>query len=106
MVEDGRVVGVATRDDVFKAPIVVSNAGIQPTVLKLVGEEHFDQAYVNYVKGIVPSLGFCCQRYIFREPVMEHGVYIGTSADSYIDVKRHEADARGGAYPRWCPCTE
>jgi phytoene dehydrogenase-like protein len=77
---------------------VVSNAGIQPTVLKLVGEEHFDKSYVNYVKSIVPSLGFCCQRYIFREPVMEHGVYIGTSADSYIDVKRHE-EMRAGAIP-------
>jgi phytoene dehydrogenase-like protein len=98
VVEDGSVVGVSTRDDVFKAPIVVSNAGLQPTVLKLVGEEHFGQGYVNYVKGIVPSLGFCCQRYIFREPVMEHGVYIGTSADSYIDVKRHE-EMRAGKIP-------
>ncbi len=98
LVEEGRVIGVSTGQDVFKAPIVVSNAGIHPTVLKLVGEEHFDKAYVNYVKGIVPSLGFCCQRYIFREPVMEHGVYIGTSADSYIDVKRHE-EMRAGIIP-------
>jgi phytoene dehydrogenase-like protein len=98
LIEEGRVVGVATKEDVIKAPIVVSNAGIQPTVLKLVGEEHFDKAYVNYVKGIVPSLGFCCQRYIFREPVMEHGVYVGTSADSYIDVKRHE-EMRAGIVP-------
>ena len=98
IIEDDHVAGVATRDDVFKAPIVVSNAGIQPTVLKLVGEEHFDRGYLNYVKGIAPSLGFCCQRYIFREPVMEHGVYIGTSADSYIDVKRHE-EMRAGIIP-------
>ncbi len=97
-VEDGRVVGVATKNDVFKAPIVVSNAGIQPTVLKLVGEEHFDRGYINYVKSIVPSLGFCCQRYIFRERVLEHGVYIGTSIDSYIDVKRHE-EMRSGTIP-------
>ena len=99
LVKDGSVSGVAARDETFKAPIVVSNAGIQPTVLKLVGEEHFDRGYINYVKGIVPSLGFCCQRYIFREPVMEHGVYIGTSADSYIDVKRHE-EMRAGTIPR------
>ena len=98
LVEEGRVAGVATKEDVFKAPIVVSNAGIQPTVLKLVGEEHFDKSYVNYVKSIAPSLGFCCQRYIFREPVMEHGVYIGTSADSYIDVKRNE-EMRAGIIP-------
>jgi len=98
LVEAGRVTGVATKDGVFKAPIVVSNAGIQPTVLKLVGEKYFDSSYVNYVKSIVPSLGFCCQRYIFKEPVMEHGVYIGTSQDSYIDVQRHE-EMRGGKIP-------
>ena len=87
-VEQGRVTGVTTKDRVFKAPIVVSNAGIHPTVLKLVGEEHFDKSYVNYVKDIVPSLGFTCQRYIFSKPVLEHGVYIGTSEDSFLDVER------------------
>jgi phytoene dehydrogenase-like protein len=95
IIDDGRVTGVATKDRVYKAPIVVSNAGIQPTVLKLVGEEHFDQGYVNYVKDIVPSLGFTCQRYIFSKPVMEHGVYIGISEDSYIDVPRLERMAAG-----------
>jgi phytoene dehydrogenase-like protein len=98
LVEAGRVTGVATKDEVFKAPIVVSNAGIQPTVLKLVGEKYFDSSYVNYAKSIVPSLGFCCQRYIFKEPVMEHGIYIGTSQDSYIDVRRHE-EMRAGKTP-------
>jgi len=97
-VKDGHVIGATTRDEVFHAPIVVSNAGIQPTVLKLVGEEYFDKAYVNYVKSIVPSLGFCCQRYIFREPVMQQGVYVGTSADSYLDVKRID-DLRAGKIP-------
>jgi len=95
LVDDGRITGVVTRDRVYKAPIVVSNAGIQPTVLKLVGEEHFDQGYVNYVKDIVPSLGFTCQRYIFSKPVMEHGVYIGISEDSYLDVARLEQMAAG-----------
>ncbi|MBW2144906.1 MAG: NAD(P)/FAD-dependent oxidoreductase [Deltaproteobacteria bacterium] len=88
LVEDGRVSGVITGDQVYKAPIVVSNAGIQPTVMKLVGEEHFDKSYVNYVKDIVPSLGFCCQRYIFSKPVMEHGVYLATTEDSYLDIDR------------------
>jgi phytoene dehydrogenase-like protein len=98
LVEDGKAVGVVTKDRVYKAPIVVSNAGIQPTVLKLVGEEYFDRAYVNYVKGIVPSLGFCCQRYIFSKPVMKHGVYIGTSGDSYLNVKRLN-EMRAGKIP-------
>ena len=87
-VEEGRVTGVKTRGKVFKAPIVVSNAGIQPTVLKLVGEEHFDKSYVGYVKDMPPSLGFTCIRYIFNKPVMEHGVYVATTEDSFLDVER------------------
>lgn len=98
LVEDGQVAGVATMDKVYRAPIVVSNAGIQPTVLKLVGEQYFDKSYVNYVKDIVPSLGFCCQRYIFKEPVMEHGVYVGTSERSYLDTARLE-EVKNGKIP-------
>jgi prolycopene isomerase len=87
-VEGGRVTGVATKDGVFRAPIVVSNAGMHPTVLKLVGEEHFDKSYVGYVRDILPSLGFTCIRYIFSKPVMEHGVYVATTEDSFLDVER------------------
>ncbi|OGO01533.1 MAG: hypothetical protein A2Y72_06020 [Chloroflexi bacterium RBG_13_53_26] len=86
--KNGRVSGVIAGDRFHEAPIVVSNAGIQPTVLKLVGEENFDRSYVNYVKDIVPSLGFTCQRYIFSKPVMKQGVYVCSSEDSYIDAER------------------
>jgi phytoene dehydrogenase-like protein len=97
-VEEGRVTGVATKDEAFTAPIVVSNAGIQPTVLRLVGEEHFDKSYVGYIRDIVPSLGFTCIRYLFDKPVMEHGVYVATSDDSYLDVERLEK-MRDGIIP-------
>jgi phytoene dehydrogenase-like protein len=97
-VEDGRVTGVETKDKAFKSPIVVSNAGIQPTVLKLVGEEHFDKSYVGYVKDMPPSLGFTCIRYIFNKPVMEHGVYVATTEDSFLDVERLEK-MRDGIIP-------
>ena len=94
-VEAGRVTGVETEDKTFKAPIVVSNAGIQPTVLKLVGEEHFDKSYVGYVKDMPPSLGFTCIRYIFNKPVMEHGLYVATTEDSFLDVERLEKMREG-----------
>jgi prolycopene isomerase len=87
-VEDGQVRGVVTRKDSFQAPIVVSNAGIQPTVLKLVGEEHFDKGYVNYVKELVPSLGLMGSRYFLSKPVLEHGMYVAFSEDSYWNVDR------------------
>jgi prolycopene isomerase len=71
-VKEGRVTGVKTKDKVFEAPIVVSNAGLQPTILKLVGEEHFDKSYVGYVRDMPPSLGFTCVRYLFT------GIYLRT----------------------------
>jgi len=57
IVEQGKVTGVVTDKGSFQAPVVISNAGIQPTVLKLVGEAQFDQGYINYVKELVPSMG-------------------------------------------------
>jgi len=70
-IEQGKVTGVITEKGAFQAPIVVSNAGIQPTVLKLVGEEHFDKGYVNYVKSLVPSWGMMGVRYFLNKRVLE-----------------------------------
>lgn len=97
-VEDGQVRGVITSKDSFQAPIVVSNAGIQPTVLKLVGEEHFDKGYANYVKDLVPSLALMGTRYFLSKPVLEHGMYIAFSDDSYWNVER-SLKAKAGEIP-------
>jgi len=83
MVEDGRVKGVITDKGVFEAPIVVSNAGIQPTVLKLVGAEHFDNSYVNYVKELVPSFGLPGVRYFLSRKVIQQPFGTIFSTDSY-----------------------
>ncbi|MDP6978523.1 MAG: NAD(P)/FAD-dependent oxidoreductase [Myxococcota bacterium] len=71
IVEDGRVVGVATDKGRFEAPIVISNAGLQPTVLKLVGEQHFDEIYANYVRDLVPSYSLIGYRYFLDKPVTD-----------------------------------
>jgi len=71
LIEDGRVTGVETEKGTFRAPIVVSNAGLQPTVLKLVGEEHFDKSYANYVRDLVPSYALIGHRYFLRKPVTD-----------------------------------
>ena len=97
-IEDGQVRGVVTGEGDFQAPIVISNAGIQPTVLKLVGEEHFDQGYVNYVKDLVPSLGLMGIRYFLNKPVLESGMYIVFSDDNYFNVERAER-AKAGQLP-------
>jgi len=97
-IEEGQVRGVITDKGTFHAPIVISNAGIQPTVLKLVGEEHFDKGYVNYVKDLVPSLGLMGIRYFLSKPVFERPMYLTFSDDNYFNVERAER-AKAGQLP-------
>jgi prolycopene isomerase len=97
-IEDGAVTGVVTEHGTFAAPIVISNAGIQPTVLRLAGEEHFDKSYVNYVKGLVPSWGFMGIRYFLDRPYFDRGTYIAFSDDSSLDTERFRR-ARSGELP-------
>ncbi|MDP6977511.1 MAG: NAD(P)/FAD-dependent oxidoreductase [Myxococcota bacterium] len=94
-IEDGAVTGIKTSDGRFEAPVVVSSAGIQPTILKLCGEQHFDKTYVNYIKGLVPGWAFTSIRYFLDEPVMETGIYIMYSDDSWLDTARFERVKNG-----------
>ncbi len=98
LVEGGEVIGVATDDSIFKAPIVVSSAGIHPTVLKLVGENQFDSSYVSYVKSLLPSLGFTGVRYILSKPVLPLGLYQIWSQSSWWNIERY-LEARKGRIP-------
>jgi phytoene dehydrogenase-like protein len=97
-IEDGAVTGVITEHGTFAAPIVVSNAGIQPTVLRLAGEEHFDKGYVNYVKGLVPSWGFMGIRYFLDRAYFDRGTYIAFSDESSMDSESFRR-ARAGEIP-------
>ncbi len=95
LIEDGRATGVITKEAVYRAPIVVSNAGLQPTVLKLVGEQHFDKSYVSYVKGLLPSNGFTGCHWVLSEPVLEHGLYQVWSDDAWWDLDRQDEVKKG-----------
>jgi prolycopene isomerase len=97
-VERGKVTGVITDEGSFHAPIVISNAGIQPTVLRLVGEEHFDRSYVNYVKELVPSWGFMGARYFLDAKVIEDPFGTLFSADSPWSLEKCRR-AREGDLP-------
>jgi len=94
-VSDGRVIGVVAGGKEFKAPIVVSDAGIQPTVLRLVGEEHFDKGYVNYIKGLVPGWGFTAVRYFLNKPVLKQAAYMIYSDESWWNMERYVSIRKG-----------
>jgi phytoene dehydrogenase-like protein len=93
--ENGRVTGVVTKDGTFEAPVVVSSAGIQPTVLKLAGEEHFDAAYSQYIKDLVPGWAFTGVRYFLNEAVLDLPMYVAYGDDTWWNVERFEAAAEG-----------
>jgi phytoene dehydrogenase-like protein len=95
LVENGAVTGVATDDGTFHAPIVVSNVGIQPTVLKLVGEEHFDERYLTYVRTLVPSWGLPGVRYFLDEKVIQQPFGTIFSTESYWTVEKFKRAADG-----------
>lgn len=87
-VANGRVTGVVTSQGTFTAPIVVSNAGLQPTVLKLVGEEHFGPDYVQYTKRLLPSWALLGHRYFLRKKVTDAPYGVVFSDDSPWSFER------------------
>jgi prolycopene isomerase len=97
LVEDGRVTGVETKKGTFRAPIVISNAGLQPTVLKLAGEENFDKSYVNYVRDLVPSYALLGHRYFLSKPVTDAPYGVVFSNDSPWSLERFNLAREGRA---------
>jgi len=87
-VKAGQVTGVTTDGGEFKAPIVVSDAGIQPTVLKLVGEKYFDRSYLNYVRDLVPGWAFTGVKYFLNKKVMKWPMYMMWSDESWWNLER------------------
>jgi phytoene dehydrogenase-like protein len=82
LVADGKVTGVVTSQGTFNAPIVISNAGLQPTMLKLVGEQHCGPDYLQYVKRLTPSWALLGYRYFLRQPVTDAPYGVVFSDDS------------------------
>lgn len=97
LVEGGRAVGIVTPQGTFRARAVISNAGIQPTVLKLAGAEHFSADYVEYVRKLEPSWGIAGLRYFLNAPVFPPaGLAFGNR--SWWTTERYE-QARAGNWP-------
>lgn len=87
-VVDGRVRGVVSGGQEFEAPVIISSAGIQPTVLKLVGAKHFDTGYVNYIRDLVPGWGFTGVQYFLDKKVLRHPLYLAYSDESWLNTER------------------
>ncbi len=76
-IEDGRVTGITTASgEHFRAPLVVSGAGLRQTVLKLVGEQHFTPDYLDWTRNLESNLGCAGHRWVLNKPILKHPMYI------------------------------
>lgn len=99
LVEGGRVQGVVAGGQRLCAPVVISNAGLQPTVLRLVGAEHFPAKYVRRVRALEPSWALAGVRYELARPVFQTPMTVVFSDDGWFDAARFRA-AEAGSWPR------
>ena len=95
VVNEGRVIGVDTASARLRAPVVISNAGVQPTVLSLVGAEHFSPAYVERIRGLEPSWAIAGVRYVFDARVFDAALIPVFSDESWLDSARFAAMEAG-----------
>jgi phytoene dehydrogenase-like protein len=89
LVEDGAAVGVVLADGTeFRAPVIVSNADLRATVLKLAGKEHFPADYVKKVQGLTYSVPGVMLRVLVSEKVTDKQVviYIPDERSAPLDV--------------------
>jgi phytoene dehydrogenase-like protein len=98
-IADGRATGVLTAQGAVRARVVISNAGIQPTVLRLVGAAHFPAQYVERVQRLEPSWAFVGVRYQLDARVFELPMTVVFSDQSPWDSARFER-ARAGDWPQ------
>ena len=82
LVRSGRAIGVQTEEgQEFLAPIVVSNAHVQTTMLKMVGPDHLASSMVKKVENINVGNGFGM---VIRCAVEELPVYTAAPEDTFI----------------------
>ncbi len=96
VVEGGAARGVELKSGAFRAcDIVISNAGLKPTVSSLVGREHYGSEFLRQVDAYEYS--FCCGalKVALDEPVIEERemvLYIGT--DDLVALEKEVVEGR------------
>lgn len=98
IVEHGRATGIETDGGVLRARAVVSNAGIQPTVLRLAGRQHFAAEYVERVESLEPSWALAGYRYVLDAPIFDAALIPIFSDQSWLDDERF-ARMQAGQWP-------
>ncbi|HOE69459.1 MAG TPA: NAD(P)/FAD-dependent oxidoreductase [Brevefilum sp.] len=97
---DGSVCGITTQTgETYTAPVVISNAGIRQTVLKLVGEDKFETDYVERIKSLESNLACVGYRYFTSRPVLTSPMMVLFPEGCVAKYSEFEAIAHGEAKP-------
>lgn len=87
LINQDRITGIEAGGAQYNAPIVISNAGIQPTVLKLIGKQKFKPEYVAWVENLEMNLANVGYRWFLDKPLLTSpmNVYITYNSVSTIE---------------------
>lgn len=94
-IDGGHVTGVETQHGRIRARVVVSSAGIQPTMLKLVDAKRLEPAYAQRVRAMVPGGGWATVRYFLDAPVFDTGMAMLYSDESWWNLERARRVSEG-----------
>ncbi len=95
LIDQNRITGVQAGGAQYDAPIVISNAGIQPTVLKLVGEKKFKSEYVEWVKNLEMNLANVGYRWFLNKPLLTLPMNVYITYNSVSTLADFENMERG-----------
>ncbi|WP_085834068.1 phytoene desaturase family protein [Clostridium merdae] len=99
-ITNGKVSGVTTESgETYNAPVVISNAGIRQTVVKLVGEEFFEKDYVERIKALESNLACVGYRYFTSRPVLTEPMNVLFPEGCASKYEEFEAIERGESKP-------
>jgi prolycopene isomerase len=71
VIKNDKVQGVMVNNEMFNAPIVISNLDIKMTVLNLVGRDYFERNYLAKIESLKPSLSSMTFKLALKEPLIK-----------------------------------
>lgn len=95
VVEDNQAKGVYVKGELIESAIVISNTGIKETSYKLVGKEHYERKFIDYLDGLKYCYGGISLKYALDKPIIKFDV--GTKMP--VDFDRNMHDALNGRVP-------
>jgi prolycopene isomerase len=99
-IKDGRVRGITTTEGKnYTAPVVISNAGIRQTILKLVGEQHFDPSYTDKIRKYENNLACVGYRFFINKPLLKDPTIVLFPEGCVSKYEEFEKMARGEITP-------